>query len=76
MISLWAGPPIHFLPVAGAEADVPLEPAGSRLPLAQNNLHISEAHLGVLILNPYSVLKQISFQNQRLKAFQYFVLIF
>lgn len=68
-------PPIHFLPVVRAGADVPLEPAGSRLPVAQNNLHTSEVHLGVLVLNPYSVLKQISFQHYRLKAFQYFILI-
>lgn len=33
-------------------AEVSLEPAGSPLPLTQNNLHTTESHLGVIHSEP------------------------
>lgn len=51
------------------------EPTEPCLPLAQNNPHTTETHLAVLVLNPYTVIKWIFLKNERLKAFQYFILI-
>ena len=47
ILSNGQGPKFKFFQVGnGATAEVSQEPAGSQLPVAQNNLHTTEAHLG------------------------------
>lgn len=66
---LWAGPLSKFCQAVKGEVKVFLEPAGSRLPLAQNNPQAKGAHFGLVFLPPlrhsFSVLKeQISGEGQ------------